>query len=326
MNNSDNSGSISGQPAKSFRLDRALGSIVGLATGDALGSTVEFTSPDEIIARYGPQGHTEMRGGGVFNWQIGQYTDDSQMMMCLLESLVATNQAQRSRLSVAALDVEDLGRRFVEWYDSDPKDIGTTTAASLRRLKGEIPAHLSGDAQPNSQANGAVMRCAPVAVLWNHPYYRSYLIRDSLLSATPTHRSPIAAGACVVINTMIAEFINGSNFETALTAAIRASEGEWHAILVKWEQEGYPHRGNTGWAVSTALTALHCLHSTGSFEDAVVKAVNGGDDADTVGAVTGAVAGAFYGLAAIPPRWTTVLQDYERMTELTRTLFDISDR
>lgn len=313
---------------KTVKLDRATGSIVGLAVADALGSTVEFTYPDEIFALYGPQGQTEMRGGGrYFNWEVGEYTDDGQMMMCLLESLVATNQAHRTKLSIAGLDVDDLGRRFVGWLNTKPKDIGSTTFAALKRLRDDgIPASLSGDPNPQAQANGAVMRCAPVGVLWNNPYYRTYLIRDSLLSAVPTHRSPVGMGACVIVNTMIAEFINGADFETALTAAVRAAEGEWHAILVKWEQEGRPHRGNSGWAVSTVLTALHCLYTTNSFEAAVVKAVNGGDDADTVGAVTGELAGAFYGASAIPARWTAVLKDHARMVELAQTLFEISER
>ncbi len=313
---------------RAARLDRAIGSIVGLTTADALGSTVEFTTPAEIFAAYGPQGQTEMRGGGKWyiNWDLGEYTDDGQMMMCLLESLLATNQAQRSKLNIAGLDVDDLGRRFVAWLDSVPKDVGVTTSAAIHRMKDGIPALQSGDPDPQAQANGAVMRCAPVAVLWNKPHYRSYLIRDSLLSAMPTHRSPIASGACVIVNAMIAEFIHGADFETALTAAIRAAEGEWHAILVKWDQEGRPHRGNSGWAVSTVLTALHCLYTTSDFEQAVVKAVNGGDDADTVGAVTGELAGAFYGAATIPTRWTSVLKDHARMIEMTRILFEISER
>lgn len=313
---------------KTVKLDRAIGSIVGLAVADALGSTVEFMTPEEIKKLYGPGGHTEMRGGGKWyiNWDLGEYTDDGQMMMCLLESLVATNQAHRTKLSIAGLDVDDLGRRFEAWYDSAPKDVGITVSKAIHRMKDGIPASLSGDPDPQSQANGAVMRCAPVGVLWNNPYYRTYLIRDSLLSAVPTHRSPVAMGTCVIVNTMIAEFINGADFETALTAAVRAAEGEWHAILVKWEQEGRPHRGNSGWAVSTVLTALHCLYTTSSFEAAVVKAVNGGDDADTVGAVTGELAGAFYGASAIPARWTAVLKDHARMVELAQTLFEISER
>src|SRR6476619_3038976 len=90
----------------SKKLDRAKGSILGLVTGDALGSTVEFTTPAQIKSRYGPAGQTEMRGGGSFNWAVGEYTDDGQMMLCLLESLVATNCD-----ILSGLDVTDLGRR-----------------------------------------------------------------------------------------------------------------------------------------------------------------------------------------------------------------------
>jgi ADP-ribosyl-[dinitrogen reductase] hydrolase len=301
-------------------LDRAKGSILGLAVGDALGSTVEFTPAQEIKARFGPQGQTEMRGGGAFNWPVGAYTDDSQMMLCLLESLVVTN-----RPTPSGLDVEDLGRRFVAWYDSRPPDMGITTRQALARLKNGASAALSGDATPDSQANGAVMRCSPVAVLWHNPGQRAGLIRDSLLSAAPTHRSPIAAGACVVVNMVIAGLISGNDFETALTGAGVVSGPEWRAELEQWDSAGRPHRGNSGWALSTVLTALHCVQTTATFEEAVVKAVNGGDDADTVGAVTGEIAGALYGLSSIPDRWLKVLQDRDKLIELAAELFEIGE-
>lgn len=302
-------------------LDRAKGSILGLVAADALGSTVEFTSPAEIKQKFGPAGQTEMRGGGFLNWATGDYTDDSQMMLCLLESLVATNREIPS-----GLDVEDLGRRFVAWYDSRPPDIGITVSQALARLKSGTPAAFSGDANPQSQANGAVMRCAPVAVLWHRPSRRPELVRDSLLSAAPTHRSPIAAGACVVANVLIAELISGKPFETALAQAKTAAGPEWQSVLDEWEKAGRPHRGNSGWALSTVLTALHCILTTSTFEEAVVKAVNGGDDADTVGAVTGEIAGALYGYAAIPERWLRVLKDREKFIDMTTRLFQLGEK
>lgn len=304
-----------------IRLDRAKGSIVGLATGDALGSTVEFRHPQYIFELYGPAGQTEMRGGGAFNWAVGEYTDDGQMMLRLLESLVATNQDK-----LVGLDVDDLGRRFVAWYDSHPPDIGATTRSALVRLKNGTPAHLSGDAEPDSQANGAVMRSAPVAVLWHKQSQRTELIRDSLLSAAPTHRSVIAAGAAVVANIVIADLINGATFDEALAQAWAGSGPEWQSELTKWEREGRPHRGNSGWALSTVLTALHCVNTTATFEEAVVKAVNGGDDADTVAAVTGEIAGAMYGLSAIPERWLEVLKDRDKFIDLAARLFEMGER
>ena len=302
-------------------LDRAKGSILGLVVADALGCTVEFTSPAEIKNKFGLDGQTEMRGGGFLNWPVGAYTDDSQMMLCLLESLVATNSK-----TLTGLDVDDLGRRFVAWYDSRPPDIGITVRQALTRLKKGTPAAFSGDANPQSQANGAVMRCAPVGVLWHRPAQRSELIRDSLFSAAPTHRSPIAAGACVVANIIIAELISGQTFETALVQAKVAANPEWQNVLDEWNTAGRPHRGNSGWALSTVLTALHCILTTSTFEDAVVKAVNGGDDADTVGAVTGEMAGALYGFSAIPKRWLKVLKDREKFIDLTTELFEMGEK
>lgn len=300
--------------------DRAVGSVVGLATGDALGSTVEFMSAAEIISRYGPRGHTEMRGGGSFGWEVGEYTDDGQTMMCLLESLVETNSEK-----LVGLDVHDLGRRLLAWFEAEPKDIGITTRNSLLRLRTGIPADQSGDDNPESQANGAVMRCAPVSVLWHRPEHRVELLRDSRLSAAPTHRSRIAWGACPVVNVMIAEFINGSNFDTALNAAIEGANDAWQPILTQWNEAGRPRHNNSGWAIATVLTSLNCLYTTDSFEDAVIKAVNGGDDADTVGAVTGQLAGAFYGYASIPERWVDVLKDQYKLITLTKSLFKLAE-
>ncbi len=301
-------------------LDRARGSVLGLVAADALGSTVEFTSPEQIKQKFGPAGQTEMRGGGLLNWAVGDYTDDSQMMLCLLESLVETN-----RETFTGLDVADLGRRFVAWYDSHPPDIGLTVSNALARLKSGTPAAFSGDANPESQANGAVMRCAPVGVLWHRPAQRFELVRDSLLSAAPTHRSPVAAGACMVVNVMIAELISGQTLETALAQARAAANPEWQKVLDEWNAAGRPHRGNSGWALSTVLTALHCIITTSTFEEAVIKAVNGGDDADTVGAVTGEIAGALYGYSAIPARWLKVLKDREKFIELATELFGIGE-
>jgi ADP-ribosyl-[dinitrogen reductase] hydrolase len=307
------------------KLDRAIGSIIGLATGDALGSTVEFMTKERIIREFGAAGQTEMRGGGAFNWQVGEYTDDGQMMLRLLQSLVEINQYKTSD-EPKELDITDLGIRFVQWLESRPPDVGNTTRTSLNRLQDGVPADLSGDDNPQSQANGAVMRCSPVAVLWHQPARRAELIRDSVKSAMPTHRSEISMYSVVVANVMIAEFINGSNFNTALKAALEAADGTaWRHHLNEWIMAKMPHKGNSGWAVSTVLTALHCLHTTDSYEAAVVKAVNGGDDADTVGAVTGAIAGAFYGASAIPSRWTEVLKDRDLFTRLATTLFELGE-
>ncbi|MEI7555685.1 ADP-ribosylglycohydrolase family protein [Candidatus Chlorohelix sp.] len=301
--------------------EKALGCLLGLICGDALGSTVEFTTPEQIIAKYGPKGQTEMRGGGAFNWQVGDYTDDGQMMLMLLENLVATNNTDY----FYRVDTSDLATRFVAWLDSHPKDIGNTTYDGISRLKKGVPPEEAGDDNPDSQANGAVMRSAPVAVLWHKPEYRDFLVEGSLLQSYPTHRSRVAAGAAVVANVMMAEFINGSDFDTALAAAKKSANAEWKKYLEEWDKNGRPHRGNSGWAVSTVLTALHCIHTTASFEEALVKAVNGGSDADTVGAVAGAIAGALYGINAIPDRWKSVLKDRDKIFQLGKTLFNIGE-
>lgn len=307
------------------RRDRAIGSIVGLAVGDALGATVECEWTKDIYAAFGPKGQTEMRGGGPCKLAVGEYTDDTAMMLCLLESLLATNRTATSESELRGLNVNDLGQRFVEWKRSKPQDIGRTVYKALQRIEQGVEVSLAGDPDPNNQANEAVMRCAPVAVLWHRPSQSSELIRDSLLSAYPTHRSPLSSYACVLVNTLIARLIDDYELETALSRAKDVAGTEWQSVLDQWEEEGRPHKGNAGWVVATVLTALHCVLTTASFEDAIVKAVNGGQDADTVGAVTGAIAGALYGESAIPARWTEVLKDYDKMLEMADELFQLGE-
>ena len=301
-------------------LDRAIGAFLGMAVADALGSTVEFMSPTLIRARYGS--HRDMRGGGALGWEVGQYTDDTQMAVCLARSLIRSYDES----GTPGLDVDDLGREFVRWLESRPKDIGNTTRAALSRLQRGTRAALSGIADRDAQANGAVMRGAPIALLWHRPDHRPYLRHDSLMQSYPTHRNSIAAGAAVVVNSVIAHLIQGGDLDAAIDAAIDQANPEWVEFLRIWNAQGRPHRGNSGWAVSTVLTALHCVCTTNSFEDAVIQAVNGGDDADTVGAVTGMIAGARYGADAIPARWLTPLENRGFLTEAARTLFMMTER
>jgi ADP-ribosyl-[dinitrogen reductase] hydrolase len=311
----------------SARRERAVGAIIGLAVGDALGATVECEWSTDIYARYGERGQTEMRGGGPHHLPVGAYTDDTAMMRCLMESLLATNH-NIAKTAQMQLNPYDLAQRFVRWMDSRPPDIGRTVRASLLQIKEGVSPLRSGDANPANQANGAVMRCAPIAVLFHQPNHFPKLVTASLLSAYPTHRSAVSVHGCILVNKLIAELImQGGPFNRAYFKAKAATANpEWQTHLASWEADSCPNLGNAGWVVSTVLSAFHCVLTTSSFEEAVVKAVNGGRDADTVGAVTGAIAGALYGEQAIPPRWTHLLQDYASLHEQAVALFELGRR
>ncbi len=138
--------------------DRYHGVLLGLACGDALGGPVEFKSRDEV-AELHPGGLRDFVGGGWLSLDPGEITDDTQMTLAIARSLAETG----------TLDMNDIARRFLDWYESDPKDIGLTTRAALVALKKgvsweESGKRVSGYASGNAAGNGAVMRCAPVAL------------------------------------------------------------------------------------------------------------------------------------------------------------------
>jgi ADP-ribosyl-[dinitrogen reductase] hydrolase len=280
--------------------DRVAGVLVGLATGDALGAALEFV-PREMVRKRFPLGLREMTASDL--WDQGEYTDDTQMALLLADSLLENQR----------LLPFDVARRFRHWIHS-AKDVGLQTRAVAGMADYlEHPEECAFQyyaAHPGSSAgNGAVMRCAPVALF--HLNSRSLLIDASRQSARLTHFDPLAQSSCVVLNLWIAEAIrNGARDARALALqALPASEQSAWRRLRSIQQLEEREIQSTGFTVHTLEAAAWSFLTTKSFEHAVVRAVNLGDDADTVGAVTGALAGAFYGYSAIPARWRRELKD-----------------
>lgn len=271
--------------------DRFIGTLLGLAVGDALGAPVEFLPAEEIVRLHGTL--NEMNGGGHFNWRPGEYTDDTSMMLCIAESLAENG----------GYVPEDIARRFLDWYKTNPKDIGGTTRKALARLDAGISLFESGIAE--GKANGSVMRCAPLSLICHD---EEFLIKTSIEVSCITHSHPEAALSCVFINVMIAQLLLGADKEAAATYATRKvweiSPDFADKYLIG---SSYKPNPSKGLAVNTMLLATGSFLPARSFEEAVVRAVNLGGDADTTGAVTGALAGAYYGRQGIPRRWSTKL-------------------
>lgn len=224
--------------------DRAIGCLLGLAVGDALGTTLEFARRDA----HPPL--TDMVGGGRFRLQPGEWTDDTCMALCLADSIIARG----------GLDQRDLMQRFVRWWREGHNshngrcfDIGITTCQALHRFT-ETGDPVAGSTDPNAAGNGSIMRLAPVALRWaNDPEQAVTADRDDIRSS--------------------------------------------------------------GYVVHTLEAALWCVDRAGDFSEAVLLAANLGDDADTVAAVTGQIAGALWGRHAIPTHWLDRLawrQDIEQ--------------
>ena len=274
--------------------DRTHGALLGLAVGDALGTSLEFTRRDTQPL------HTEMLGGGPFDLQPGEWTDDTAMALALAASLI----------SCSGFNPHDLAARFVSWWQDGAYsctascfDIGLTTRDALARFVRTGDPY-AGSTDPRTAGNGSLMRLAPVALFALRDAARAdQLARDQ---SRITHAAPQAVEACALFVQLLREAILGQpdvlrprawSGDPAITAI---AAGSWHP---KTRDE----IRSSGYAPDTLEAALWAVGTTASFEEALILAVNLADDADTVGAVTGQLAGALYGAFAIPERWLHLL-------------------
>lgn len=290
------------------------GCILGLACGDALGATLEFLSRDEIRARYGQL--RDIIGGGWLRLTPGEVTDDTQMATCIAESIIA----------MGTVDGDDIARRFVDWLHSNPKDIGTTTRRALMYLDRGVSWQEAGErtyreAGGQGIGNAGVMRCAPVGLFRYNDLDR--LIADTRLSSAITHADPLAQWAAVAVNVALRELLlNGQQPDfLERVAAVIAERAVAQAVRVVPLLSADEVR-STGYALHTMQTAFWSLIHHPTFEEAVIAAVNFGDDADTSGAVTGALAGAREGIGAIPERWLAVLLPRDTLRTLAQGLHE----
>jgi ADP-ribosyl-[dinitrogen reductase] hydrolase len=282
--------------------DRARGAMLGLAVGDALGTTLEFSVRDEH-----PH-HAEMTGGGPFRLKPGQWTDDTSMALALADSFVAHPD----------LDARDLMDRFVSWWREGEYsctgtcfDIGIATRDALARYR-ETGDPFAGSTDPYSAGNGSLMRLAPAAIrALCDPAAAHHLAVEQ---SRTTHAAPQAVEACAFFAELLVRAMQG--VPEAELLAPRTWEGDpVIAAVAEGGWRGRPRSAvrSSGYVVHTLEAALWAVERTESFEEALVLAVNLGDDADSVGAVTGQLAGALYGMSGIPTRWLEPLAWRERL-------------
>ncbi len=272
--------------------DRARGCAVGAALGDALGMPLEFgpRQAAEHLVR-------DMKPGRL---PAGSFTDDTQMALALADSL----------LHRCPLDPNDLAERFGLWLRAHPPDVGVHTRDVLARFLAGEPweqaAAAVQRAHPGSAGNGSVMRCWPVALAyWDD---LDGLLAASRLQSRVTHPHPDCQTASAVINGAIYHLLHGSACAEAVSRSVEGVDGRLRAVVEAAPRRHREELENSGWVRHTLESAVWGLLTTSSFEEAVVQVVNLGNDADTAGAVVGALAGATYGLEAIPARWRDALQ------------------
>ena len=299
-------------------LDRVEGSLLGLAVGDALGSQVEFAPPGS----FDPV--TDLAGGGPWHLPVGAWTDDTSMALCLADSLIAGR----------GFDPVDQLDRYVRWWRTGYRsaighcfDIGGTTAEALRRFEQSRNPYC-GSTDPHKAGNGSLMRLAPVPLFFHRTPVEA--ITWAGQSSRTTHGARTCVDACRYAAGLIVGALAGATKEELLGPAFAPVDGLWmrepltariNAVAGgSFKQKQPPAIRGTGYVVDTFEAALWAFWTTDTFTDGVLAAVNLGDDADTVGAVYGQIAGAYYGVDAIPRDWRERIVQVDAIRDVAERL------
>ncbi|ERL46936.1 monoamine oxidase protein [Candidatus Micropelagos thuwalensis] len=273
-----------------------IGCMLGLAVGDALGAPVEFNERDSF------EPISEMEAGGYFDLPAGAWTDDTAMSLALFHSLKVNE----------GLDRKHLLQEFCEWmengkYSSTGKSVGigqnTFWTLNEFRRSGVLEAASQNN---KSDGNGSLMRLAPVPVLFSNDKPKA--LKIAIEQSFTTHSSNVAAEACAFACNIIVDLINGKTWDSAIDATPNDMQFLQDIPSGGWRNKSRDKISSSGYVIHTLEAALWCVNQTGSFDEAVLLAVNLGDDADTVGAVTGQFAGALYGYDSINKDWLDLLK------------------
>ena len=288
--------------ASSPSYDRCAGALLGLAAGDALGAGYEFQSP--------PSGEASMKGGGLGGWEPGEWTDDTQMAICIAEE-TATGTVEPVRVA----------GRFLEWFRSGPVDVGVQTSSVLSHSAdadglAASAVNYFGSHPDRSAGNGSLMRTAPLALASLGDDKR--LVELAMSVSALTHADPVAGETCalwcIAIDRAIREGrLDGPRDGIELLPIER--RGYWEERLEEVETgppSRFSHNTFVVFAFQAALAAI--LHTpvpevepSRHLEDALHAAVRIGDDTDTVAAIAGSLLGARWGASAVPVLWRAML-------------------
>lgn len=302
--------------------DRFRGSLLGLATGDALGTTLEFRSPGTFTPI------TNMVGGGPFRLEPGQWTDDTSMALCLAESLIECR----------GFDPGDQLSRYFRWcreghLSSTGRcfDVGNATRQALERFERTREPYC-GSTDPQAAGNGSIMRLAPIALFYGRNPHEA--IEKAALSSRTTHGTQEAVDACRYLAALLVGALQGEPKDTLMADHYSPVPALWQETPLSpriaevaagaFRRKDPPALRGTGYVVESLEAALWAFHRSTSFRDGALLAVNLGEDADTTGAVYGQIAGAFYGAGAIPEGWRSKLAHWELIESYADQLLVLS--
>jgi ADP-ribosyl-[dinitrogen reductase] hydrolase len=290
------------------------GCLLGLACGDAVGTSVEF-SPRGSFAPV-----TDMTGGGPFGLAAGEWTDDTSMALCLATSLVYKN----------GFDATDQMNRYCNWRSTGYMssngrcfDIGLTVATALKRYQ-VTGDPFAGDTDPHTAGNGALMRLAPVPMFYACNAAATW--HDAGESTRTTHGAMEAIECSRLFAMLLRNALMGTPKKGLLHFEAPEPFSGKVAAIARGEflgKTGQQIRGS-GYCVASLESALWAFFSTDSLEEAILAATNLGDDADTTAAICGQLAGAFYGEQAIPGEWLQKLVMREEIARLADELHSAS--
>lgn len=314
------SGAASGRGAVTLR-DRLTGAVLGLVTGDALGVPVEFLSRDEV--QFNPV--KGMRGFGTHMQKLGTWSDDSSLALATLDSLLH------------GFDLADMMERFRRWNNEGYMsargsvfDIGNTTRIAIDRFsKGSPPLECGGSGEGDN-GNGSLMRILPASLYFHRLDTKTIVERIGEISAL-THAHIRSRLCCAYYTLLLKGILEGRELDAAMEFAAAelapyippAEAAVLQRILSKSIlRETEDNISSGGYVVHTLEASLWCCHRHRDFSSAVLASVNLGSDTDTTGAVTGGLAGAIYGVQAIPAEWLTALARSDDVRKLAEALAD----
>lgn len=287
--------------------DRIFGGLFGVACGDALGGTLEFLSKKEGKEEYGYL--KEIIGGGVWNLKPGEVTDDTMMTIAVAEGILENPKDP----------LKSIGKNFISWYDTDPKDVGNTVKLAMEGYKKynswkKASSYAHKQLSQHSAGNGTLMRCIPVALYYDD---LKKIIKISKEQSMLTHYDEKAAEACELYNTIIYRYLNGEEKLKVIEEETLKYQ-DYEDIMSTKKIELSP----SGYVVDTLQCALWCFINTSNSEDAICEAVNIYGDPDTIGAIAGGLAGVYYGIDNIPKRWREKILVKDKLIEIGRKIED----
>ncbi len=325
---------ISIKEESNIQLKNSIACLLGLACGDALGTTLEFTKNEqESLAQFGrgevtergsQEHHTDIIGGGVFKLKAGEWTDDTSMALCISKSLQEDGFSLKGQMD-----------NYVKWMrhgylSSNGRcfDIGVTTSNAIKQYL-HLKNPKAGSKEIHHSGNGSIMRLAPIPIYFYQNINKT--IQYSAESSLTTHGSPECIESCMLLGAILNLFINNINneskkeliFNSNLESILNLKEQKVIQLLNgdSWLKLKYEELPNTGYVIDTLRSALWCLYYSNNFKEALTLAVNLCGDADTIGAVCGQLAGAYYGYDQIPNHWISIIKESTYIQKEAYSLF-----